>query len=186
AYTAYLASKKATNKVFGMAGVLDISRYKTFLADALNVSTADIQALLLGGHGDTMVPLKRYTTVSGMPVTDLLDKEVLDKIIERTRQGGGELVNLMGTSAWYAPGASVGAMVKAIVNDQHRIFPVCAYLTGEYGMNDIYLGVPVVLGKNGIERIIELNLDAEEKQLLDESAKAVRVVMDVLDDMKLF
>ncbi len=185
-YAAYLAANKAPNKVFGMAGVLDTGRYKAFLAEALNVSPKDIHALLLGSHGDTMVPLKRYTSVSGIPVTDLLGDDVLDKIIERTRKGGGELVNLMGTSAWYAPGAAVAAMVDAIVRDQHRVFPVCAYVDGEYGLNDIYLGVPCIIGKNGIERIITLNLDEDEKKLLVESARSVKLTMDVLDEMKLF
>ena len=185
-YAAYLAANKAANKVFGMAGVLDTGRYKAFLAEALNVSPKDIHALLLGSHGDTMVPLKRYTSVSGIPVTDLLGDDVLDKIIERTRKGGGELVNLMGTSAWYAPGAAVAAMVDAIIRDQHRVFPVCAYVDGEYGLNNIYLGVPCIIGKNGIERIITLNLDEAEKKLLLESAKSVKSTMDVLDEMKLF
>jgi len=185
-YAAYLAANKAPNKVFGMAGVLDTGRYKAFLAEALNVSPKDIHALLLGSHGDTMVPLKRYTSVSGIPVTDLLGDDVLDKIIERTRKGGGELVNLMGTSAWYAPGAAVAAMVDAIIRDQHRVFPVCAYVDGEYGLNNIYLGVPCIIGKNGIERIITLNLDEAEKKLLLESAKSVKSTMDVLDEMKLF
>jgi malate dehydrogenase len=185
-YAAYLAANKAPNKVFGMAGVLDTGRYKAFLAEALNVSPKDIHALLLGSHGDTMVPLKRYTSVSGIPVTDLLGDDVLDKIIERTRKGGGELVNLMGTSAWYAPGAAVAAMVDAIIRDQHRVFPVCAYVDGEYGLNNIYLGVPCIIGKNGIERIITLNLDEAEKKLLLESAKSVKSIMDVLDEMKLF
>lgn len=185
-YAAYLAANKAPNKVFGMAGVLDTGRYKAFLAEALNVSPKDIHALLLGSHGDTMVPLKRYTSVSGIPVTDLLGDDVLDKIIERTRKGGGELVNLMGTSAWYAPGAAVAMMVDAIIRDQHRVFPVCAYVDGEYGLNDIYLGVPCIIGKNGVERIITLNLDEAEKKLLIESAKSVKATMDVLDEMKLF
>jgi len=185
-YAAYLAANKAPNKVFGMAGVLDTGRYKAFLAEALNVSPKDIHALLLGSHGDTMVPLKRYTSVSGIPVTDLLGDDVLDKIIERTRKGGGELVNLMGTSAWYAPGAAVAAMVDAIIRDQNRVFPVCAYVDGEYGLSDIYLGVPCILGKNGIERIITLNLNEDEKALLVESARSVKETMDVLDQMKLF
>ena len=185
-YAAYLAANKTPNKVFGMAGVLDTGRYKAFLAEALNVSPKDIHALLLGSHGDTMVPLKRYTSVSGIPVTDLLGDDVLDKIIERTRKGGGELVNLMGTSAWYAPGAAVASMVDAIVHDQHRVFPVCAYVDGEYGLNDIYLGVPCIIGKNGVERIITLNLDEDEKKLLMDSAKSVKETMDILDEMKLF
>ena len=168
-----------------MAGVLDTARYRAFLAEALNVSPKDIQALLLGGHGDTMVPLPRYTSVGGIPVTELIDADKLQAIIERTKVGGGELVKLMGTSAWYAPGAAAAQMVEAIIRDQKRVFPVCAMLNGEYGMKDIYLGVPVVLGKNGIEKIIEVKLDDQEKELLATSAKAVKSVMTVLDDMKM-
>ena len=182
-YCAYLNAKVDSSKVFGMAGVLDTARYRAFLAEELNVSPKDIQAVLMGGHGDTMVPLPRYTTVAGIPVTELISPEKLDEIIERTKFGGGEIVKLLGTSAWYAPGAAAAQMVEAIVRDQKRIFPVCAWLNGEYGMKDIYLGVPVVLGKNGIEKIIELQLNADEKALLDESAKAVKSVMDVLDNM---
>ena len=185
-YCAYLAAKVDSSRVFGMAGVLDTARYRAFLAEALNVSPKDIQALLLGGHGDTMVPLPRYTSVGGIPVTELIEEDKLHAIIERTKVGGGELVKLMGTSAWYAPGAAAAQMVEAIVRDQHRVFPVCALLNGEYGMKDIYLGVPVVLGKNGIEKIIEVKLDKEEQELLETSAKAVRSVMNVLDDMKMF
>ena len=185
-YCAFLTAKVDSSRVFGMAGVLDTARYRAFLAEALNVSPKDIQALLLGGHGDTMVPLPRYTSVGGIPVTELIDADKLHAIIERTKVGGGELVKLMGTSAWYAPGAAAAQMVEAIIRDQRRVFPVCAMLNGEYGMKDIYLGVPVVLGKNGIEKIIEVELDDEEKQLLATSAKAVRSVMDVLDNMKMF
>jgi len=182
-YVAYLTAKVDSRKVFGMAGILDTARYRAFLAEALNVSPKDIQAMLLGGHGDTMVPLPRYTTVSGIPVIELIDADKLDAIIERTKKGGGELVNLMGTSAWYAPGAAAAQMVEAIVRDQKRIFPCCALLNGEYGLNNIYLGVPVKLGKNGIEQIIELQLNADEKKLLTESAAAVKEVMDVYDAM---
>ncbi len=182
-YCAYLSAKVDSKNVFGMAGVLDTARYRAFLAEELNVSPKDIQAVLMGGHGDTMVPLPRYTTVAGIPVTELISAEKLNEIIERTKFGGGEIVKLLGTSAWYAPGAAAAQMVEAIVRDQKRIFPVCAWLTGEYGLNDIYLGVPVILGKNGIEKIIELDLNAEEKALLDESAVAVKGVMDVLDNM---
>ena len=185
-YCAYLAAKIDSSKVFGMAGILDTARYRAFLAEALNVSPKDIQAILLGGHGDTLVPLPRYTTIGGIPVTELMDADQLHAIIERTKVGGGELVKLMGTSAWYAPGAAAAQMVEAIVNNQRRVFPVCALLNGEYGMKNIYLGVPVILGKNGIEKIIEVKLDNEEKQLLEESAKAVKSVMDVLDNMKMF
>jgi malate dehydrogenase len=182
-YVSYLTAKVDPRRVFGMAGILDTARYRAFLAEALNVSPKDIQAVLMGGHGDTMVPLPRYTTVSGIPVTELIDKDKLDAIIDRTKKGGGELVNLMGTSAWYAPGAAAAQMVEAIVRDQKRIFPCCALLNGEYGLKDIYLGVPIKLGKNGIEEIIELNLNAEEMTLLHESAKAVKEVMDVYDGM---
>jgi malate dehydrogenase len=185
-YAAYLASNKPPRKVFGMAGILDTGRYRAFLANALNVAPVDIHALLLGGHGDTMVPLPRYTSVNGIPVTQLLGKDELDKIVERTKKGGGELVNLMGTSAWYAPGAAAAQMVEAIVDDQNRVFPVCAYLNGEYGLKNVYLGVPVKLGKDGIEEIIEIELDNEEKKLLKTSSESVKDVMKVLDNMKLF
>ena len=161
-YVAYKAANKDSKKVFGMAGILDTGRYKAFIAEALDISPKDVHALLMGSHGDSMVPLRRYTSVGGIPVTELMNKEELDKIIERTRKGGGELVNLMGTSAWYAPGAAVAEMVEAIVDDQKRVFPVCAYLNGEYGQKNIYLGVPVKLGKNGIEEIIQLDLNKNE------------------------
>lgn len=182
-YCAYLTAKVDSKRVFGMAGILDTARYRAFLAEELNCSPKDIQAVLMGGHGDTMVPLPRYTTVGGIPVTELISKDKLDAIIERTKKGGGEIVNLLGTSAWYAPGASAAQMVEAIVRDQKRIFPVCAWLQGEYGLKNIYLGVPVKLGKNGIEQIIELQLNDDEQKLLSESAKAVKEVMDVLDNM---
>ena len=182
-YCAYLTAQKASNKVMGMAGILDTARYKAFLADETGVSVKDIQALLLGGHGDTMVPLPRFTNVGGVPVTDLVSEEKLNAIVERTKKGGGELVNLMGTSAWYAPGAAAAQMVEAIVRDQKRVFPVCAWLTGEFGLKDVYLGVPCVLGKEGIEKIIELNLTPQEQALLEESSDAVKEVMSVLTKM---
>ncbi len=182
-YQAHLTSKLPRTKVFGMAGILDTARYRAFLAEALNVSPKDIQAVLMGGHGDTMVPLPRYTTVAGIPVTELIDKDKLTAILERTKVGGGELVKLMGTSAWYAPGSAAAQMVEAIVKDQRRVFPVCMQLDGEYGIKDCYLGVPVILGKNGIEKIIELELNTDEKALLESSRKAVREVMDVLDNL---
>jgi malate dehydrogenase len=182
-YCAYLSAKIDSKRVFGMAGILDTARYKAFLAEELNVSPKDIQAVLMGGHGDTMVPLPRYTTVGGIPVTELIAADKLQAIIERTKKGGGEIVNLLGTSAWYAPGAAAAQMVEAIVRDQKRVFPVCALLNGEYGLKNIYLGVPVVLGKNGIEKIIELQLNSAEKELLASSATAVKEVMDVLDKM---
>lgn len=182
-YCTYLTAKVDSKKVFGMAGILDTARYRSFLALELDCSPKDIQAVLMGGHGDTMVPLPRYTTVGGIPVTELVAKDKLDAIVERTKKGGGEIVNLLGTSGYYAPGAAAAQMVEAIVKDQKRIVPVCAWLQGEYGMNDIYLGVPVKLGKNGIEKIIELELNDDEKALLEDSAKAVRSVMGVLDNM---
>ena len=182
-YAAFLTAKVDSKKVFGMAGILDTARYRAFLASALDCSPKDIQAVLMGGHGDTMVPLPRYTTVGGIPVTELIEEDELNAIVNRTKKGGGELVNLMGTSAWYAPGAAAAQMVEAIVRDQKRIFPCCAWLQGEYGMKDIYLGVPVKLGKNGIEEIIELKLNKEEKELRDNSATAVKEVMSVLDNM---
>ena len=185
-YAAYLAAKTDPHKVFGMAGILDTGRYKAFLANALNTSPDDIQAMLLGGHGDTMVPLPRYTTVSGIPVTELLGSEEIEKIVDRTRKGGGELVALMGTSAWYAPGAAVAQMVEAIVDDQKRIFPVCAHVNGEFGLKDLFIGVPVKLGKKGVEEVIEIKLNQEERKLLTASADSVKNVMNVLDDLKLF
>ena len=180
-YQAHITSKLPRTKVMGMAGILDTARYRAFLAEALNVSPKDIQAVLMGGHGDTMVPLPRYTTVGGIPVTELIDEERLTAIIERTKTGGGELVKLMGTSAWYAPGSAAAQMVEAIVRDQRRVFPVCVQLQGEYGIDNCYLGVPVILGKNGIEKIIELDLTSDEKELLNVSRDHVMEVMEVLD-----
>lgn len=185
-YAVYKASRKSSNRVFGMAGILDTGRYMAFLAEALDVSPRDINAMLLGGHGDSMVPLPRFTSVAGIPVTDLLNKDEIDKIVERTKKGGGELVNLMGTSAWYAPGAAAAQMVEAIVDDQKRIFPVCALLNGEYGLNDVYMGVPVKLGSKGIEEILVLNLSKEENKMLQDSAESVKTTRQILDDMNLF
>ena len=184
-YCAYLTAKIDSARVMGMAGILDTARYKAFLADEIGCSQKDIQAMLLGGHGDTMVPLPRYTTVSGIPVTELVKEDRLNAIIDRTKSGGGELVKLMGTSAWYAPGAAAAQMVESIVKDEKRIFPCCAWLQGEYGMRDIYLGVPVKLGQKGIDEIIELRLNQPEIQLLNKSAESVREVMQALDKMEL-
>lgn len=180
-YQAHLTSKFPRSRVIGMAGILDTARYRAFLAEELNVSPKDIQAVLMGGHGDTMVPLPRYTTVGGIPVTEMIDADKLDAIIERTKFGGGELVKLMGTSAWYAPGSAAAQMVEAIIKDQKRVFPVCIKLEGEYGIDDCYLGVPVILGKNGVEKVIELQLNDDEKALLQESRKHVKEVMAVLE-----
>jgi malate dehydrogenase len=182
-YQAHIASGLPRTRVMGMAGILDTARYRAFLSEALNISPKEIQAMLVGGHGDTMVPLLRYTTVGGIPVTELLGAEILKSIIGRTKAGGGELVKLIGTSAWYAPGAAAAQMVEAIVKDQRRIFPVCIQLQGEYGIRDCYLGVPVVLGRNGIERIVELQLNREEMGMMNESEAQVREVMGILDDL---
>ena len=182
-HAAYKASGLPRNRVFGMAGILDTARYRAFLATALDVSPKDIQAMLLGGHGDTMVPLPRYTTVSGIPVTEMIGEEELDAIVDRTKKGGGELVKLMGTSAWYAPGAAAAQMVATIVRDENRIFPCCAALDGEYGMQDIFLGVPVKLGKEGIVEVIELKLNEAEMDLLNTSADHVREVMEVFEGL---
>ena len=184
-YCAYLTAKVDSSRIFGMAGILDTARYKAFLAEALDCSPKDIQAVLMGGHGDTMVPLPRYTTVSGIPVTEMIEEDKLNAIIERTKKGGGEIVNLLGTSAWYAPGAAAAQMVESILKDEKRIFPCCALLNGEYGLKNIFVGVPVKLGKKGIEEIITLQLNNEEMKLLNASATAVKEVMDVLDGMKL-
>ncbi|MCH6198027.1 malate dehydrogenase [Aquiflexum sp. LQ15W] len=182
-YQAHITSGLSRNKVIGMAGILDTARYRAFIAEELNVSSKEIQAILMGGHGDTMVPLPRYTTVAGIPVTELIGKEKLDAIIERTKFGGGELVKLMGTSAWYAPGSAAAQMVEAILKNQRRVFPVCIKLDGEYGIDDCYLGVPVILGKNGVEKVIELDLNAEEKAMLEVSRGHVKEVMNVLDKL---
>jgi malate dehydrogenase len=166
-----------SSRVMGMAGILDTARYRSFLAEEIGVSPKDIQALLLGGHGDTMVPLPRFTTVCGMPITQFIDEDKLEEIVNRTKGGGGELVNLMGTSAWYAPGAAAAQMVEAIMLDQNRVFPCAAHLNGEYGQKDLFLGVPVKLGEGGIKEIIEVDLNDEEQQLLDESADHVHSVL---------
>jgi len=160
-------------KLMGMAGILDTARYRAFLAMETGFSPRDIQAMLMGGHGDTMVPLPRFTTISGIPITEFVQEDRLNEIVERTKKGGGELTALIGTSAWYAPGAAAAQMVESILRDERRVFPACAYLEGEYGLNDICVGVPVVLGKNGIEQLIELPLNADEQALLKGSAEAV-------------
>jgi malate dehydrogenase len=183
-YAAHITSGLPRTRVMGMAGILDTARYRAFLAEALNVSPKDIQAVLLGGHGDTMVPLPRYTTVGGIPVTELIEEAPLQAIIERTKNGGGELVKLMGTSAWYAPGSAAAQMVEAIARDQKRVFPVCIKLEGEFGINGTYLGVPVILGKEGVERVLELKLNEDEMDLLRVSDQHVQEVMHALDAMR--
>ncbi len=179
-YVAYKASGLPPERVMGMAGILDTARFRAFLAQELSISPKDIQALILGGHGDNMVPLPRYTTVAGIPVTQLISRERLDAIIERTKVGGGEFVSIMGTSAWYAPGASAAQMVEAIALDQNRIFPCAAWVTGHYGLKDLFMGVPVKLGKGGIKEILEIELDADERALLDASARDVQASFDAL------
>jgi malate dehydrogenase len=165
-------------RVIGMAGVLDTARYRAFLAEALDVSVRDISAMVLGGHGDTMVPLISYTTVSGIPITQLMDKATLDAIVDRTRNGGAEIVKHLKTgSAYYAPSAGAVQMAEAIVNDQRRILPCAAWLQGEYGMRDLYLGVPCKLGRGGLQKVIEVELTADEKAALAKSAEAVREPM---------
>ncbi|WGH27837.1 MAG: malate dehydrogenase [Candidatus Bostrichicola ureolyticus] len=180
-YVAFISSKINASRVFGMAGILDKARYCTFLATELNCYPQDIQTLLLGSHGDTMVPLPRYTTVSGIPIIELIDKSKIDSIIERTKKGGLEIVNMLGTSAWYAPGAAVAQMVESIIKDSKRIFPCSAWLQGEYGLKNIYLGVPVILGKNGIEKILELKLNNEEMNFLKKSAEHITNMIKVID-----
>ena len=165
-------------RVFGMAGVLDTARYRAFLAEALDVSVEDVQAMVLGGHGDTMVPLISYTTVSGVPVTQLLDRSTLDKIVERTRNGGAEIVAFLKTgSAYYAPSAAVVQMVAAIARDKKRVLPCAAWLEGEYGLSGIYCAVPCKLGRKGLEQILEVKLAAEEQAALKKSADAVKETM---------
>jgi malate dehydrogenase len=162
------------NRVVGQAGVLDSTRFRTFIAQELNVSVEDTQAFVLGGHGDTMVPLPRYSTVAGIPITHLLPQETIDRLVQRTRDGGGEIVNLLKSgSAFYAPGAAVVQMVEAIVKDKKRVLPCTAYLEGEYGLRNIYFGVPVKLGAGGVEQIIEIELTVDERAALQASAKEV-------------
>jgi len=180
-YVAYEASGFPTNRVMGMAGVLDTARFRSFIAEELDVSVRDVQALLMGGHGDTMVPLPRYTTVGGIPVTQLIDDDRIDEIVERTKGAGGEIVDLMGTSAWYAPGAAAAEMTEAILKDNKRVLPCAAYCDGEYGLNDLFIGVPVKLGAGGVEEIIEVDLEADEKAQLKTSAGHVH---DNLDDLE--
>ncbi len=184
-YQSYITSNLPRTRVMGMAGVLDTGRYRAFIASELNISPKDIQAVLMGGHGDTMVPLPRYTTICGIPMTELLSQEKIDSIIERTKFGGGELVKLMGTSAYYAPGSAAARMAEAITRNQKRVLPCCIKLEGEYGLNDVFVGVPVVLGEHGIEQIIKLKLTEKEKELLNKSAEAVKEMMNVLDKLQI-
>jgi malate dehydrogenase len=180
-YEVYRTSGFPKHRVIGQSGVLDTARFRTFVAQELGVSVEDVTGFVLGGHGDDMVPLVRYSYAGGIPLEKLLPKERLDAIVERTRKGGGEIVNLLGTgSAYYAPAASLVQMAEAILKDKKRILPAIAYLEGEYGYHDMYLGVPTIIGGNGLEKVIELDLTEEEKQALDKSAESVRRVMKVL------
>lgn len=180
-YTVFKESGFPKHRVIGQSGVLDTARFRAFIAEELNVSVKDISALVLGGHGDTMVPLIRYASVGGVPLQSLIPAQRLEEIVQRTRVGGGEIVNLLGNgSAYYAPAAAMVEMAEAIIKDQKRVLPAIAYLEGEYGYVGIYLGVPTLLGAGGIERIFELELTADEKAALDQSADAVKDVMKAL------
>jgi malate dehydrogenase len=180
-YVSYMASGFPSQRVMGMAGVLDTARYRAFIRMELGCSVRDIQAMLMGGHGDTMVPLPRYTTVAGVPLTQLLSKERINEIVERTKFGGGEIVKLMGTSAWYAPGAASAEMAEAIIRDTGRIVPAAVWLTGQWGLKDIFVGAPVRPCRNGIEEIIEVELDGDERKLLENSAEAVRELVEAVE-----
>src|SRR5947207_13478584 len=178
--TAFKVSKFPRQRVIGMAGVLDSARFRTFISMELNVSVENVHAFVLGGHGDTMVPLPRYSTVSGIPITELLPKEAIDRISQRARDGGAEIVSLLKTSAWYAPGAAIVEMVDAIIHDRKKILPCAAYLEGEYGINGLFVGVPVKLGERGIEQVIEINLTLEERAALQKSAAAVKELTEII------
>jgi malate dehydrogenase len=181
AQAAYKLSGFSRNRVIGMAGVLDSARFRTFIAQELKVSVENVTAFVLGGHGDTMVPLARYSTVAGIPITDLMDRETIERLVQRTRDGGAEIVKYLKTgSAYYAPSAAVTEMVEAILKDKKKILPCAAYLEGEYGLNGLYVGVPCKLGARGIEQIIEIKLTPEEKAALDKSAGAVKELVSVI------
>ena len=176
----YRLTKFPRERVVGMAGVLDSARMSTFIAMELNVSVENVHSFVLGGHGDTMVPLSRYSTVAGVPITELLSKERIDAIAARTAAGGAEITKLVGTSAWYAPGAAVAEMVEAILKDKKKILPCSVFLRGEYGVQDLFVGVPVKLGARGMEQIIEIKLSAEEDAALQKSAASVKELVDVI------
>ncbi|WP_455675957.1 malate dehydrogenase [Pradoshia sp.] len=180
-YTVFKETGFSKNRVIGQSGVLDTARFRTFVAQELNLSVKDITGFVLGGHGDEMVPLVRYSYAGGIPLEKLIPKERLDSIVERTRKGGGEIVELLGNgSAYYAPAASLVSMAEAILKDQRRVLPAIAYLEGEYGYRGIYLGVPTIIGAGGIEKVIELDLQEEEKAALDHSVQSVKAVMSIL------
>jgi len=182
-YVAYMTSGFPSERVMGMAGVLDTARYRAFLKMETGASIRDINAMLLGGHGDSMTPLPRFTTIGSQPVTDLISESRLDEIIERTKKGGGEIVKLMGTSAWYAPGAGAAEMVEAIIKDSNRVLPAAAWVTGQYGLNDMFIGVPVRLGKGGIKEVVELDLNDKEKSDMQSSGAHVRDVIEAYQNL---
>lgn len=184
AYVAFMASGFPSHRVIGMAGVLDTARFRSFIAMELGVSVRDIQALLMGGHGDTMVPLPRYTTVGGIPLLDLMDAATAEAIVDRVKKGGGEIVQLVGTSAWYAPGAAAAEMVEAIVKDSGRVLPCAAWLTGQYGLSGLFIGVPVRMGTGGITEIIEVQLSKAETALMAASAEHVRTNLAALERLQ--
>jgi malate dehydrogenase len=178
--TAYRVSKFPKQRVIGMAGVLDSARFRAFISMELNVSVDNVHAFVLGGHGDTMVPLPRYATVAGIPITELLPKETIDRLADRARNGGAEIVGLLKTSAWYAPSSAIVEMVDAILNDRKKILPCAVFLEGEYGVNGLYVGVPVKLGEKGVEQVIEITLTLEERAALHKSAAAVKELTDII------
>src|SRR5215831_9648249 len=178
--TAFRISKFPKQRVIGMAGVLDSARFRAFISMELNVSVDNVHAFVLGGHGDSMVPLPRYSTVSGIPITELLPKETIDRLVQRTRDGGAEIVGLLKTSAWYAPGSSVVEMIDTILNDRKKILSCAAYLEGEYGISGLYACVPVKLGAKGVEQVIEITLTLEERAALHKSAAAVKELVDII------
>lgn len=179
-YCVWKSSGFPANRVMGMSGQLDVARYKSFIAEALNVSTKDIQALILGGHGKSMVPMPRYTTIGGIPIRNILSEDKVQEAIHRTQLGGEEIINYLGRSGWYAAGAAVCEMVEAVICNQRRVFTACAYLKGEYGYSDIYLGVPVILGENGVEKVIELDLDSDDKDRFEISYQEIRSILQLL------
>ena len=178
--TAFRVSGFPKERVLGMAGVLDSARFRSFIAMELNVSVDNVHAFVLGGHGDTMVPLPRYSTVSGIPITELMSTDTIERLVDRTRKGGAEIVGLLKTSAWYAPAASIVEMVDAILNDRKKILPCAAYLEGEYGVNGLYVGVPVKLGGQGIDEIIQIELTLEERSAMQNSAAAVKELIEII------
>lgn len=183
-YSAWKITGFSPNKIIGMAGVLDSARMRTFIAEELNVSVEDVTAFVMGGHGDTMIPITRYANVGGIPLADLMPKEKISAIVERTKNGGAEVVDLLKTgSAYFAPAASVAVMVEAILRDKKRVLPCAAYLNGEYGVKGLFIGVPVVLGKNGVERVIEVKLNEEEKALFSKTAEHVENLVGIVNSL---